>query len=164
MYADSALVSHSFLHTSFSSPKFLSSGAASATNFLGNIVSTGISGISSVKTGITSLIGGEQSDGLPDDFEVIDKVNEAFIWDIRPERGLDKQNYKCRSCARPIGVFLGEARVCDYDGQSYCSECHVHDRMLIPARIMHNWDFKRCRVSRRSKEILAALYDRPLVN
>ena len=37
------------------------------------------------------------------------------------------------------GCFL--ARVCDYTGQFYCSNCHWNEDVVIPARVIHNWDF-----------------------
>lgn len=35
-----------------------------------------------------------------------------------------------------------EARQCDYTGQYYCSHCHWNDLAIIPARVVHNWDFE----------------------
>lgn len=35
-----------------------------------------------------------------------------------------------------------EARQCDYTGQYYCSHCHWNDLAVIPARVVHNWDFE----------------------
>ena len=39
-----------------------------------------------------------------------------------------------------------EARLCDYSGQYYCEECHWNDVVVIPARVVHNWDFSPYRV------------------
>ena len=33
--------------------------------------------------------------------------------------------------------------MCSYDGGYYCFECHENDEYYIPARIVHNWDFRR---------------------
>lgn len=40
-----------------------------------------------------------------------------------------------------------EARQCDYTGQYYCSHCHWNDLAVIPARVVHNWDFEPRKVS-----------------
>ena len=52
-----------------------------------------------------------------------------------------------------IRVFLSfaggersEARRCDYSGQYYCEECHWNDLVVIPARVVHNWDFSLYKV------------------
>ena len=41
-----------------------------------------------------------------------------------------------------ISVF-GKPRICVYDGGYYCFECHENDEYYIPARIVHNWDFRK---------------------
>lgn len=42
----------------------------------------------------------------------------------------------------PAGGVPSEARQCDYTGQYYCSHCHWNDLAVIPARVVHNWDFE----------------------
>jgi len=37
---------------------------------------------------------------------------------------------------------LREPRLCDYTGNYYCDYCHWNDTMVIPARILANWDFQ----------------------
>ena len=41
---------------------------------------------------------------------------------------------------------LREPRLCDYTGNYYCDYCHWNDTMVIPARILANWDFQPRRV------------------
>ena len=36
--------------------------------------------------------------------------------------------------------------MCDYTGQYFCEECHWNDLVVIPARVVHNWDFSLYRV------------------
>ena len=55
-----------------------------------------------------------------------------FILQIRPERGLDAQGYKCAACSTPIGIIFGPARVCAYNGKGYCSDCFGSCERLIP--------------------------------
>lgn len=85
---------------------------------------------------------------------------------ISPETGLASQQYKCAECRKQIGLTRGEraeARLCDYSGQYFCEECHWSDLVVIPARVVHNWDFSLYRVSRQSKQLLALMTGRPLL-
>ena len=42
-----------------------------------------------------------------------------------------------------ILIVYGKPRVCTFDGFNYCYECHENDEALIPARLVHNWDFQK---------------------
>ena len=44
------------------------------------------------------------------------------------------------------GGERSEGRLCDYTGQYFCEECHWNDHVVIPARIVHNWDFTTYKV------------------
>eukprot|EP01137_Pigoraptor_chileana_P024404 Opistho-2@92307 len=83
-----------------------------------------------------------------------------------PEAGLDDQEYQCAGCKKLIGFkWLGsEARLCDYSGEYLCTDCHWNDRQIIPARALHNWDFKPRKVSRASKAMLALMFTRPVLD
>lgn len=48
----------------------------------------------------------------------------------------------------PVGGVPSEARQCDYTGQYYCSSCHWNDTAIIPARVIHNWEFEPRKVNR----------------
>ncbi|XP_067905354.1 differentially expressed in FDCP 8 homolog isoform X2 [Heterodontus francisci] len=67
-----------------------------------------------------------------------------FELNICPEVGLDRQDYRCGECRQPISLrgVPSEARMCDYTGRYYCSSCHWNDAAVIPARVIHNWDFE----------------------
>ncbi|ELT95863.1 hypothetical protein CAPTEDRAFT_223563 [Capitella teleta] len=80
-----------------------------------------------------------------------------IIGDLCPERGLDAQNYQCKTCSRPVGMFYGKARVCTYNGGYYCYECHENETYYIPSRIIYNWDFTKHQVSAQSLDL-------PLIN
>uniref|UniRef100_A0A5F8GYM7 Differentially expressed in FDCP 8 homolog n=1 Tax=Monodelphis domestica TaxID=13616 RepID=A0A5F8GYM7_MONDO len=69
---------------------------------------------------------------------------------ICPETGLDSQDYRCAECRAPVSLrgVPSEARQCDYTGQYYCSNCHWNDLAVIPARVIHNWDFEPRKVRR----------------
>lgn len=57
-----------------------------------------------------------------------------------------------------------EPRLCDYDGCFYCQNCHWGDTSLIPARVIHNWDFKPYKVSRPSLQQINLLLEKPNIN
>lgn len=41
-----------------------------------------------------------------------------------------------------------EPRICDYSGLYYCPTCHWNNTAIIPARVIHNWDFVPKKVGR----------------
>ncbi|XP_037671867.1 differentially expressed in FDCP 8 homolog isoform X1 [Choloepus didactylus] len=84
---------------------------------------------------------------------------------ICPETGLDSQDYRCAECRAPISLrgVPSEARQCDYTGQYYCSHCHWNDLAVIPARVIHNWDFQPRKVARGSLRYLALMVSRPVL-
>lgn len=111
------------------------------------------------------------------------KVNEdaSYILRICPEVGLSAQNYKCAECkilitnTHPRGVTcLGdpfkkenawcEPRKCDYTGLYYCPACHWNSRQVLPARVIHNWDFEERVVSRQAKQFLLLMKSKPVLH
>lgn len=67
---------------------------------------------------------------------------------VCPEKGLTDQQFRCFKCNRAFNQSPSvEPRLCDYDGLYYCSHCHNRDTAVIPARVMHNWDFTAREVS-----------------
>ncbi|XP_041918109.1 differentially expressed in FDCP 8 homolog isoform X2 [Alosa sapidissima] len=84
---------------------------------------------------------------------------------ICPEIGLDKQDYRCAECRTPVSLrgVPSEARQCDYTGQYYCSNCHWNDTAIIPARVIHNWEFDPRKVCRSSMRYLALMISRPVL-
>lgn len=98
------------------------------------------------------------------DFEVISNSTGSFtvnelqkmmkqIGSLSREKGLDNQNYQCRGCQDLLGSSVSKAKVCGYTGEYFCSNCMDPNVFIIPARVIHNWDFKRYPVSK-----LAALF------
>ncbi|XP_062923121.1 differentially expressed in FDCP 8 homolog isoform X1 [Mobula hypostoma] len=88
-----------------------------------------------------------------------------FELNICPEVGLDRQDYRCADCRHPISLrgVPAEARKCDYTGQYYCSSCHWNDVAVIPARVIHNWDFEAHKVCRHSMRYLTLMISRPVL-
>ncbi|KPP64713.1 pleckstrin-like domain-containing family M member 1-like, partial [Scleropages formosus] len=62
------------------------------------------------------------------------------LYTVPTEKGLDAQNFKCAGCPKQIGFSFGKARLCEFSGQYYCESCHHGDTIIIPSRVVHNWD------------------------
>ncbi|KAG8235628.1 hypothetical protein J437_LFUL014886 [Ladona fulva] len=56
-----------------------------------------------------------------------------------------------------------EARRCDYDGKYYCHVCHRNSVSVIPARVIHNWDFEERKICQSSKQFLSLMAKRPVL-
>ncbi|XP_065148552.2 pleckstrin homology domain-containing family M member 3 [Paramisgurnus dabryanus] len=80
------------------------------------------------------------------------------------EKGLTAQGFRCAGCQRPVGLSRGKAKVCSYSGWYYCSSCHQDNLFLIPARLLHNWDTNKHKVSKQAKEFLEFVYEEPLLD
>ncbi|XP_019762769.2 differentially expressed in FDCP 8 homolog [Dendroctonus ponderosae] len=89
-----------------------------------------------------------------------------YEFKICPEVGLSAQKYLCAECRTPLVVHnvWPDAKRCDYTGLYYCSACHWESSAIIPARVIHNWDFEPRAVSQASLQILRVTADRPLIN
>ncbi|XP_053733472.1 pleckstrin homology domain-containing family M member 3 [Synchiropus splendidus] len=80
------------------------------------------------------------------------------------EKGLTAQGFRCAGCQRPVGLSKGKAKVCYYSGWYYCQNCHDDNSFLIPARLLHNWDISKHKVSKQAKEFLEFVYEEPLLD
>ncbi|CAG5865865.1 pleckstrin homology domain-containing family M member 3 isoform 1-T5 [Menidia menidia] len=80
------------------------------------------------------------------------------------EKGLTAQSFKCAGCQRAVGLSRGKAKVCYYSGWYYCQSCHQDNSFLIPARLLHNWDTNKHKVSKQAKEFLEFVYEEPLLD
>uniref|UniRef100_A0A8C2XG27 Pleckstrin homology domain containing M3 n=1 Tax=Cyclopterus lumpus TaxID=8103 RepID=A0A8C2XG27_CYCLU len=80
------------------------------------------------------------------------------------EKGLTAQSFRCAGCQRPVGLSRGKAKVCSYSGWYYCQSCHQDNSFLIPARLLHNWDTSKHKVSKQAKEFLEFVYEEPLLD
>jgi len=86
---------------------------------------------------------------------------EFVVLRICPEIGLSKQQFKCNDCKNQIN--LSNSNLCDYDGKYYCIKCHNGALTVIPARIIHNWDFEPRPVSKRSLLIVNFIKNKPIL-
>ncbi|XP_076661992.1 differentially expressed in FDCP 8 homolog isoform X1 [Halictus rubicundus] len=107
----------------------------------------------------------------------------TYTKDICPEQGLASQGYRCAECKVKItftfskGLSLScfgspskgsdsawvEPRLCDYSGLYYCQRCHWNTAMVIPARVIRNWDMEPRLISRVATQLLTLLEDRPVL-
>ncbi|KAL6429183.1 hypothetical protein ACFW04_008134 [Cataglyphis niger] len=89
----------------------------------------------------------------------------TYTKDICPEQGLSKQSYRCAECKVRITFKSAwvEPRLCDYSGLYYCQRCHWNTAMVIPARVIRNWDMEPRLVSRAAAQLLILLEDRSVL-
>ncbi|XP_073684812.1 pleckstrin homology domain-containing family M member 1 [Garra rufa] len=93
-----------------------------------------------------------------------DGVLLSHLCIVPNEKGLDAQNYKCAGCPRQIGLSLGRARLCEFSGQYYCESCHQGDTIIIPSRMVHNWDLTAREVSKQAFKLLTQIEHEPLLH
>ncbi|CAH8350660.1 unnamed protein product [Eruca vesicaria subsp. sativa] len=105
--------------------------------------------------------------------------NISLIVDIRPYKSvkqlLEAQHYICAGCHRYFddGATLvrdfvkalgwGKPRLCEYTGQLFCSSCHTNDMAVLPARVLHHWDFNHYPVSQLAKSYLDSIHEQPML-
>ncbi|CAM8933816.1 unnamed protein product [Rhodiola kirilowii] len=88
---------------------------------------------------------------------------------------LEAQHYKCAGCHQYFDegktVMLeiihtlgwGKPRLCEYTGQLFCHSCHTNDTSVLPARVLHQWDFTKYPVSQMAKSYLDSIHDQPML-
>uniref|UniRef100_A0A915N4U6 RUN domain-containing protein n=1 Tax=Meloidogyne javanica TaxID=6303 RepID=A0A915N4U6_MELJA len=82
---------------------------------------------------------------------------------IPNEKGLDAQNFRCKTCCRNIGVGFGHFKECALNGYYYCEDCFKSGgESLIPSRAILNADFKPRSISNASRVLLQSIMDQPL--
>ncbi|CAB3385986.1 Hypothetical predicted protein [Cloeon dipterum] len=80
------------------------------------------------------------------------------------EAGLDEQDFKCLDCGISLGLSFAKAKMCYLTGGLFCEHCFSAEEWLIPARVLHSWDFKKRRVSLAAAAFLAEIADHPLID
>nr|XP_004501918.1 uncharacterized protein LOC101494695 isoform X2 [Cicer arietinum] len=88
---------------------------------------------------------------------------------------LEAQHHTCAGCHRhfddgstSIWDFVqafgwGKPRLCEYTGQLFCSSCHTNETAVLPARVLHNWDFTHYPVSQMAKSYLDSIHEQPML-
>ncbi|KAL5544184.1 hypothetical protein UlMin_007968 [Ulmus minor] len=103
----------------------------------------------------------------------------SLIVEIQPYKSmkqmLEAQHYTCAGCYKHfddgktlIGDFAqtlgwGKPRLCEYTSQLFCSSCHTNETAVLPARVLHNWDFTQYPVSQLAKSYLDSILDQPML-
>ncbi|KAK2978080.1 hypothetical protein RJ640_005201 [Escallonia rubra] len=88
---------------------------------------------------------------------------------------LEAQHYTCAGCHKHFDdgktqmleliqtLGWGKPRLCQYSGQLFCSSCHTNDAAVLPARVLHLWDFNQYPVSQLAKSFLDSTLDQPML-
>jgi len=84
--------------------------------------------------------------------------------DIIPrELGLHTQDWRCIDCTKAIGALFGNGKVCTFTKKHYCEDCHEDDLLIIPTRLLYNWDGKQYPVAKSSFRFLQAARVLPII-
>ncbi|CAN1179686.1 Pleckstrin homology domain-containing family M member 3 [Linum perenne] len=102
-----------------------------------------------------------------------------LIVEIRPYKSmkqlLEAQRDTCAGCYKHFGASntlihdfaktlgWGKPRLCEYTGQLFCSSCHTNDAAVLPARVLHYWDFTKYPVSQMAKSYLDSIHEQPML-
>ena len=71
----------------------------------------------------------------------------------------------CAGCGMRVEQRYSRSyRWCHYLGKYFCTGCHSNTVHLIPARIIHHWDFKKYPVSNFALDILTSMNREPVFN
>ncbi|KAF2311420.1 hypothetical protein GH714_022830 [Hevea brasiliensis] len=99
----------------------------------------------------------------------------SLIVEIKPYKSmkqlLEAQHYTCAGCHKHFddGMTLvrdfvqalgwGKPQICEYTGQLFCSSCHTNETAVLPARVLHYWDFTQYPVSQLAKSYLDSIHE-----
>ncbi|GAB0098946.1 uncharacterized protein DMENIID0001_147580 [Sergentomyia squamirostris] len=108
-------------------------------------------------------------------FEMIDSLTENFELDelrsfinqtciLAREQGLDRQGFMCHTCSNPFGIGVTVQQVCSFLGHYFCDSCMSPDLHVIPAKVIHNWDFRRLPVSLKASKFLFEFQMQPIID
>ncbi|XP_020715554.1 uncharacterized protein LOC101458398 isoform X1 [Ceratitis capitata] len=110
------------------------------------------------------------------DFEVVpnsnlDKMNVSeiqemleLLYKLARQPGLDAQGFLCKSCQHPLGIGYSNFQVCGFSGNYFCDNCMDMEQMMIPAKIIYNWDFRKYAVSKRAAVFLTEFRNQPVID
>ncbi|KAF6164089.1 hypothetical protein GIB67_017673 [Kingdonia uniflora] len=103
----------------------------------------------------------------------------SLLVEVRPRKStkqlLEAQYFTCAGCRKHLdyGRTLvrelvqtfgwGSTRLCEYTGQLFCASCHTNETAVLPARVLHFWDFAEYPVSQLAKSYLDSIYDQPML-
>ncbi|XP_027169104.1 uncharacterized protein LOC113768807 [Coffea eugenioides] len=76
-------------------------------------------------------------------------------------KNFDEGKNRMKELVQTLG--WGKPRLCEYSGQLFCSSCHSNDTAVLPARVLHLWDFAEYPVSQLAKSYLDSILDKPML-
>jgi len=104
----------------------------------------------------------------------------SLVLDILPRKPisqlLKEQHHTCAGCHKFLdtkkslmqdvacALGWGDSRFCEYTGRVFCKLCHTGDAVVLPAKILHKWDFCLSPVSQLAKSYLHSIYDKPILS
>ncbi|KAK6034428.1 hypothetical protein COOONC_28063 [Cooperia oncophora] len=78
---------------------------------------------------------------------------------------LEAQNYRCFGCGIRIeNEYIKRVKYCDYYGKVFCQCCHQGSKSIIPARILHTWNFNEFPVCDLALHFLLEVRDVPAIH
>ncbi|KAK6752256.1 hypothetical protein RB195_003588 [Necator americanus] len=78
---------------------------------------------------------------------------------------LEAQNNRCSGCGIRIEKeYMKRVKYCDYYGKVFCQCCHQGSKSIIPARILHTWNFNEFPVCDLAFHFLTDIRDVPAIN
>ncbi|XP_020264834.1 uncharacterized protein LOC109840556 isoform X2 [Asparagus officinalis] len=103
----------------------------------------------------------------------------SLVVEIKPHKSmrqlLEAQHYMCAGCHRQLDagktllreivqtIGWNKPRFCEYTSQLFCASCHTNDTIVLPAKVLHHWDFSLYPVSQLAKAYLESIYDQPML-
>uniref|UniRef100_A0A0D9YAC2 PX domain-containing protein n=1 Tax=Oryza glumipatula TaxID=40148 RepID=A0A0D9YAC2_9ORYZ len=103
----------------------------------------------------------------------------SLVVEDRPRKStrqlLELQHYNCAGCHRHLDagrtmlqeivqtIGWNKPRFCAYTGQLFCASCHTNDTAVLPAKVLHHWDFSLYPISQLAKAYLDSIYDQPML-
>lgn len=88
---------------------------------------------------------------------------------------LEAQHHTCAGCHKHFDdgktmvwdfvqtLGWGKPRLCEYTGQLFCSSCHTNETAVLPARVLHRWDFTHYPVSQMAKSYLDSIHEQVIL-
>ncbi|KAL8582413.1 hypothetical protein ACOMHN_067064 [Nucella lapillus] len=80
--------------------------------------------------------------------------------------GKNAQSNTCATttCNMGVGFFHGPGQICNFDGRTYCDQCHLSQHAYIPAEVVFNWNFKKKKVCAENYKFLQHMQDQPVLD
>ncbi|KAI4326719.1 hypothetical protein MLD38_032003 [Melastoma candidum] len=115
------------------------------------------------------------------DVEILSPLGKtiSLVVEVHPQRSLmqllEAQHYRCAGCHRHFDdkrnlmrdfmqtLGWGKPRLCEYTGQLFCHVCHTNETVVLPARVLHFWDFTEYPVCQLSKSYLDSIRNQPML-